>query len=254
MSNHLADLARHLIDEASQRGVTLRLTGSMAVRTHCAPARDVLEQVGREPPQDVDLFALSRQDRDIRALFKSLGFEPDPSLALSHEYGLQRLIYYAPADRTKVEVFLDMLYMSHTLDFRARLGVDSPTLSVADLLLAKLQIHEITEKDIQDVIALLATHELAAGEREAIDLPYLLGLFRQDWGLYYTAKKNLALVREHIDRYDSLPAPARETAGTRVQTLGVRIEAEPKALRWRARAAVGTRVPWYQEVRDVEQR
>src|SRR5207249_2848129 len=125
----------------------------------------------------------------IRSLFKSLGLVADPALALSHEYGLQRLIYYAPPDRTKVEVFLDMLRMSHTLDFRARLALDSPTLSLADLLLAKLQIHEITEKDIQDVIALLAAHELAAGGREAVDLAYLLGLFRQDWGLYYTAKK-----------------------------------------------------------------
>src|SRR5439155_6390733 len=105
-----------------------------------------------------------------------------------------------------------------------------------------------------DVIALLAAHELAAGGREAVDLAYLLGLFRQDWGLYYTAKKNLALVREHVGRYDSLPAAARDTAGTRVRALEERIEAEPKALRWRARAAVGTRVPWYQEVRDVEER
>jgi hypothetical protein len=42
------------------------------------------------------------------------------------------------------------------LDFRGRLELDSPTISLVDLLLSKLQIQRITEKDIKDMIAILA--------------------------------------------------------------------------------------------------
>jgi hypothetical protein len=252
MPKHLLDLAQRLIDEATQRRVTLRMTGSMAVRGHCPTAAAVLEQLGREAPQDVDLVGLARQHRELMALFKALGFEADPALALSHEYGIQRLIYYAPETRAKVEVFLDSLRMSHTLDFRERLGADSPTLAVADLLLAKLQIHRITEKDLQDLIALLAAHELGAGAREEIDVPYVLGLLSRDWGLCFTATSNLLQVARALPRYPALAAEAREATAERVLKLGERVEAEPKSLRWRARAAVGTRVPWYQEVGNVE--
>ena len=252
MPQHLIDLAQQLIDAATERGLTLRLTGSTGVRAHCPAAAGVLDQLGREAPQDVDLVGLARQHRELMALFKSLQFEADPSLALSHEYGIQRLIYYAPDTRTKVEVFLDLLRMSHTLDFRDRLGVDSPTLSVADQLMAKLQIHKITEKDLQDLIALLAAHEVGRNGREGIDLPYVLGLLSRDWGLYYTAMKNLLLVGEALKRYPDLAPDVREAATERTVLLGERIEAEPKSIRWRARAAVGTRVPWYQEVGDVQ--
>jgi hypothetical protein len=250
----ILSLARRVVDQASERGVVLRLTGSIGVREHCAAAAVVLDTLDRAIPLDVDLFGYVRQHREIDALFKSLSFAVDPSLALSHEYGLQRLIYYDPADHTKVEVFLDVLRMSHSLDFRGRLEKDFPTLSVADMLLAKLQIFRITEKDIKDILALLGAHELATSGRENIEVPRLLGLIRQDWGLYYTARKNFRLVQEMLSGYDMLAAEQRAVIADRLRTLEERIEAEPKTLQWRMRAAVGTRVRWYEEVGDVEQR
>ena len=48
-------------------------------------------------------------------------------------------------------MFLDALRMSHTIEFKARLDCTPPTAQTADLLLAKLQIHEITEKDVKDM-------------------------------------------------------------------------------------------------------
>jgi len=252
MPTVLTDLALRLIDEASQRGITLRLTGSLGVRGHCAESAALLEALGRELPQDVDLFGLSRQHRDLTGLFKSLGFEAERALAHSHEYGIQRLIYYAPPEGTKVEVFLDLLRMSHTLDFRGRLEADYPTLSVADLLLAKLQIFRITDKDVKDIVALLGAHDLNSRERESVDLPYLLRLTREDWGLYFTLKKNLGVIRERLGQYPELPGATRAAVERRLQELEERIESEPKALRWRMRAAVGTRMPWYEEVENVE--
>ena len=44
--------------------------------------------------------------------------------------------------------------------------LDDPTIGVTDLLLSKLQIHEITENDLIDTVVLLADHDLGAGDRE----------------------------------------------------------------------------------------
>jgi hypothetical protein len=93
-------------------------------------------------------------------MFRELGYEPDPSVAFSQEYGIQRLIFHKPNEQLMAEVFLDVLRMAQTLDFRGRLELDSPSVSLVDLLLSKLQIQQITEKDIKDMIALLAEHAL----------------------------------------------------------------------------------------------
>ena len=73
---------------------------------------------------------------------------------------------------TKVDVFLDALRMSHTIDFKGRLDVpraDSPGRQTC--CLSKLQIHEITEKDIKDLAALLAAHPLGDGDDRSASYP-----------------------------------------------------------------------------------
>jgi hypothetical protein len=46
--------------------------------------------------------------------------------------------------------------MCYELDFRRRLTLDAQTLPVADLLLSKLQIIEMTERDVLDTLAICA--------------------------------------------------------------------------------------------------
>ena len=58
-----------------------------------------------------------------------------------------------------------------------------------------------------------------------------------------TVAQNLALVLEMVDRFEALPADTRGRVKDRVETLRARMDAEPKTLRWRARAAVGPRPP-----------
>ena len=53
--------------------------------------------------------------------------------------------------------------MSHKLDLRGRLDGPRPTITLADLLLTKLQVWEINRKDLGDAACLLADHGL--GER-----------------------------------------------------------------------------------------
>ena len=53
--------------------------------------------------------------------------------------------------------------MSHKLDLRGRLDGPAPTITLADLLLTKLQVWEINRKDLGDTLCLLADHALYRG-------------------------------------------------------------------------------------------
>lgn len=244
--------ADQLLHESSRRGLVLRLAGSAGVLRHCDSCRDAAGALSREPPRDLDFFAYGKQQRELGRMFTDLGYRADPSVAFSQEYGIDRLIYLGHASAAKIDVFLDALRMSHTIEFKGRLGSTAPTAQAADLLLAKLQIHEITEKDIKDIAALLASHPLSDGSDGSIESGHVVGLMARDWGLCHTALGNLTIAEELLAGWDSAGDVAA-AAASRVQKLRQRIELAPKSLRWKARAKVGIRMRWYEDVGDAEQ-
>ena len=247
----LSALGRQLVDEGTSRGITLRLIGSIAVRERCAGRDDILDRLRREPPVDIDLVGYSKQQPQIGVMFKQLGYRMDPTIAQSQEWGIQRLIYYAPETEFKVDIFLDVLRMSHTIDFKNRLTSSPITVTAVDLLLAKLQVFQITEKDLKDVVALLLVHALGDAS-DAIDVGYLLARLRDDWGLTHTVLKNIALASSWIDSDHGLSTDEIAVVRSWLGELTRRIESEPKSLRWRMRGAIGPRLRWYEEVGDVE--
>ncbi|MFX0197648.1 MAG: hypothetical protein ACFFCW_16130 [Candidatus Hodarchaeota archaeon] len=61
-----------------------------------------------------------------------------------------------------------------------------------DLLLAKLQIHEITDKDIKDLIVLLRAHKLGnRDDKEVINLDYVSIILSDDWSFWFDLKNKL---------------------------------------------------------------
>ncbi|HEV3496578.1 MAG TPA: hypothetical protein VHA34_09530 [Actinomycetes bacterium] len=120
---------------------------------------------------------------------------------------------------------------------------------VEDLLLQKLQIVRQTVTDRMDTAALLATHPVAPGAQgpEAIDAGYVAGLLARDWGFHHTATANLAALAG-----DRAGNGSAATVAERVGELLAAIEAAPKSVRWRARARVGERMQWWQDVDDRE--
>jgi hypothetical protein len=247
--------ADQLLAESSRRGLVLRLAGSAGVLRHCPACRRAVGALNREPPDDLDFFAYGKQQRELGRMFADLGYRPDPAVAFSQEYGIDRLIYTGHASAAKIDVFLDVLRMSHTIEFKSRLGspepAAAPTATTADLLLAKLQIHEITEKDVKDMAALFASHPLGDGSHGSIESRHIVGLMARDWGLCYTALDNLALAEELLAAWDP-GGNVTVLAAEGIQELRQRIELAPKSLRWKARARVGTRVRWYEEVGDAQ--
>jgi hypothetical protein len=253
--------AGELLRISAGRSLTVRLTGSLAVHAHCPGQAPLLPALGRRPYRDIDLIGYSKQKRQIAALFEERGYVLDPAVRQAQEFGLKRFVYEHPDSHLKADVFFDELVMAHTIGFQGRLELDSPTITVTDLLLTKLQIHEITENDLIDCIVLLAEHRTSSGEperrpadpaaAEIIDVGHVTGIMRKDWGFCHTTQLNLDKIAAALDRYPLLPPEVTGAVRERIVTLADAIEGAPKSQKWKLRARVGDRVRWYEQVEDV---
>jgi hypothetical protein len=145
--------------------------------------------------------------------------------------------------------------MCHTLPFARRLTIDADTLPLADLVLTKLQIVELTERDAQDLAALFADHPLTEDEA-GIAVPRLAGICSGDWGWWRTVTRNLTSLVERWqsarhEGHDDDHVAVLGTAAARATELARRLDAVPKSIRWRARAGIGERLLWYDEPEEV---
>lgn len=236
---------------ASAKGITVRLIGSLAIAHRCPRHRWLLSELGRRPPRDIDFVAYSRDERSLNALLAQRGYLLHPSVSHSREWGVKRLIYTHADHDGKVDVFLDQLVMAHTIDFTGRLEHEPVTVSLADLLLSKLQIYRITDNDFIDLTVLLAEAELGSAPNQ-IGLDRVRGVLGDDWGFTYGAKRNLAQLTEVVVGNASLEPNIAAHVQARASRLIEEIDAAPKSMRWRLRARIGTRAPWHEHVDDVD--
>jgi hypothetical protein len=113
------------------------------------------------------------------------------------------------------------------------------------VLLTKLQIVELNDKDVRDVVALLLDHPFGATGGEGMELPRIVDVTSKDWGLEHTMRSTLARVKEMADDY-GLEPPRVAAVRRRADALLKAMDGSTKSLAWRMRARVGERVKWYQ--------
>lgn len=225
--------------------LALRLMGGVAVY--------LTSPTVRRPPYvreygDFDLAVARKDARRAGAFLEAAGYVPERMFNAIH--GAQRLNFQHPEGRWPIDVVVDEVRMSHLIDLRGRLEGPGPTLALADLLLTKLQVWEITSKDLGDIVCLLADHELADGERDGvIDVRRIESLASTDWGLCHTIERNLRRAAEEA-RHRPASDPQFDPV-VQVDTLLGAIHRAPKSLGWKARARVGERVRWYETPEEV---
>jgi hypothetical protein len=229
--------AARILDAAQADGFPLRLLGGLAIYFQC-PSIQTDTRLQRSY-KDFDFVTLGKWGAKTKALFIRLGYTPNQAFNALHGY--QRLLFWDTPHERQVDIFIDRMQMCHNLDFRARLQLDARTLSLADLLLTKLQIVEVNEKDLVDTMALFLDHEVQDNE-QSINASYIARLTSSDWGLYKTLTVNLDKARAFATE-KAFP----ERIGTRISTLLEAIETRPKSLAWKTRAMVGERVRWYEQ-------
>src|SRR5512143_401655 len=160
--------AQRIVADGEAAGFRLRVLGGLAVSLTC-PSAATHPRLKR-PYVDIDLVGLTRDGPRVGVFFTKLRYIPDQRFNALH--GLTRLLFYNPADGGHVDVFLDRFQMCHTLDLRQRLLEGYVTLTLADLLITKLQIVEMNLKDMQDCLAILLDHELGPEAPGQLDQYY----------------------------------------------------------------------------------
>jgi hypothetical protein len=198
---------------------------------------------------DVDLITYRDLSRQLEPFFVEMGYVPDKRFIAY--FGGNRLKYLDEVNRRNLDVFLDKLEMCHTIDFKERLELDCPTITLADFLLEKMQIVQLNEKDIKDTIVLLREHDVGNTEAESINARYLGKLMAQDWGFYYTFTTNLKKVKDSLERYPILSEDDRKDVSSKIDKILDYIEREPKSMAWKMRARVGSKKKWYKDVEET---
>ncbi len=235
------------VEAANREGVPLKLLGGQAIRylTPDFPPR-------RRGDQDMDFASVSSAKRPLTQLLTELGFEGDRRFNNLH--GHRQMYFRSPVDGTSVDVIIDRLHMCHVLEFSSRIDRMQVTLDISDLLLSKLQVVEQNEKDVHDIVYLLAAHEVREGdEPETIGLARFSQVLAGDWGWWRTATGNLDravdLVRGELARLVPQGAPYDPVE----QAIALRRHADtmPKSLKWKLRARVGERAQWYELPEEV---
>lgn len=240
--------AERLVTEAKKRVLHLRLLGAMAFQAHCPKYRYLTTKLGRTL-SDIDFAAYRKEGSKISKMMKELGYVDNP--VVTTMFGHMRMIWDSSSNGQHVDIFYDKLQMNHDIPFNNRLELEESTIPLADMLLDKMQIVHINEKDVIDVIMLLREHALGHAAPEIIDTAYVKTLLSGDWGFCYTATENLKKIQDRLPSFGELTEEDRADVSSKIQALLKIIEDEPKTLGWKMRAKVGTKNKWYRQVEEL---
>jgi hypothetical protein len=242
------DELQRIIKASDEARLTLRVIGSLAFQIHC-PEYGYLQQAMGRAYTDIDFAGYGKEAADVRALMASLGYVENHQVSLFSEGS--RAIFDHTGWDLHVDVFYEKLDFCHEISWVGRLEVDAPTIPLAEMLLEKMQIVQINEKDVIDTIMLLLEHPLGDDDNEMINVGRVAHLCAQDWGLWRTTTMNLGKVGQLAQDYEQLTGEHKIHITSQVEAALARIESEPKPFAWRLRSRVGDRVKWYKDVDEV---
>lgn len=244
---NLKDEALKVVRMGEERGIKLRLMGACAILVHC-PRYAYLQDILERELSDMDFMSYSEFEPKIQELAAELGYKP---IKRGPAFSLMKGRQIFNRQNFIIDVFFDELEMCHKINFRGRLELDYPTITLSDILLEKMQIVQLTEKDVKDTIILIREHEIGEDDMEKVNVDYVTRILSDDWGFYHTVATNLKAVKERLGKYESLTQEDLSEVATKIDGLLSAIDARPKSLKWKMRAKIGTSRKWYQEVEET---
>jgi hypothetical protein len=241
------DEGKRITEAAQQKGIYLRVMGPLALHYYFMDHIDLyarLERLGDRYFTDIDYAAYGKTRKHLMDFFKTQGYACD--LATMAMTGKTRHIYFG-GKVPMIDVFIDELNYCHKVTFEGRLDKDPYSIPLADILLQKLQIWEINDKDYKDIEFLFIVSEFGDDDERKINQSYIAKRFSDDWGFWYTATTNLDRVKQHVDTVAALTDDEKAKVKSMADQLRARIDAEPKSKGWEKRAKKGTKKIWYNE-------
>jgi len=244
-SDVIAEACR-LLRAGREAGLEMRLLGGVAIALRVP--RHVAPLIQRDY-NDIDVVVTGGIRRAVETLITSAGYRPNQEFNALH--GNRRLLYYDDRRGRQVDVFVNAFTMCHAIPLGRRLLADETTLPLAELLLTKLQIVELNDKDQSDILTLLYHHALGDQDGEVINARQIGALCARDWGLWRTTGMNVERSVAALGQ-SSLADDAANLLAARLAELEQYIAAAPKTTKWKLRARVGDRVQWYDEPEEVD--
>ena len=202
------------------------------------------------PPHDGELLqgrVVKLHDKDVIVDF---GYKSEGLVPIEQFSQPDGSVHVQVGDQ--IDVMVDRLTMCHTLDFRPSFGRLPLTVDSVDVLLSKLQIVELNEKDARDIFHLLAGLPIGEGAPPMMDTGRFGKVLGADWGWWRTVTENLAKLPALLAEKPGLapPAPRFDPLAQARQLLDL-AESTPKGVKWKIRANVGDRVRWYELPEEV---
>jgi hypothetical protein len=264
--------AERIVEQARGKSIPLRILGGLGIAIRCRNCRDFAVKLGRvgtgvvqsQEYSDIDFVSYSKHREGVKLFFAEVGYAKRRATLSSA--ASDRQIYFHPKGWFYVDVFFDkLLVANHPVDFKGRLELDYPTVTVTDFLLEKIQMWEaFGAKDLKDCLLLLKAHEVKEKEgKGGIDAGYIANLLSGDWGFWYTATTNLKRIHTFVSELDKFGSEVgidpqlilkkdREEIAEKIESLLKAIDDTPKSLGWKMRAKVGVKKKWYNPVERPE--
>jgi len=238
-----------IVDYSKKKGIIVRGLGAVAIRTHSHGFEEKCPDVKR-PLTDLDFITYSRYDTIIGDVFKNFGYLQDRVQSYLKVI-TGRSILKNPDTHITVDLYFDKLIYNHVISLEGRLEQDAYTIPLADLVLEKMQIVQINEKDVKDVILLLREHPLGVSDQETVNINRICKVLSEDWGFYFTVINNLDKVSRYVDNLETFNENDRRDILQKIGQLKKSIESSPKSLSWKIRAKIGTKKKWYNDVEEL---
>jgi hypothetical protein len=236
---------KRIAEAAQQQGIIMRVMGPLALHYYFPDQIDLyakLERLGDRYFTDIDFASYGKGRKGMVKFMASVGYESDmQTMAMT---GQTRQIYFGGAV-PMIDVFFDKLDYCHEVNYDGRLEFDRWSVSLADILLQKLQIWEINDKDLKDIEYLFTVADFGEDEEKKVNVGYVARRLADDWGFWYTATTNLDRVKDHVGDVDVLSDEQKAKIRQVADQVRARIDQEPKTRKWEKRAKKGASKIWY---------
>jgi len=206
-----------------------------------------MERLGERVFTDIDYASYGKFRNSMVPFFEKQDYSLEKRAAMVS--GGTRLIFFG-GRVPMIDVFYGRLDYNHPIEYKGRLEIHPFCVSLTDLLLQKLQIVQINDKDLKDAMLLLFAAKVGEADDGMINARFVAKLMSEDWGFYYTSTTNLERIRTAVDGVKALDDTQRARIREQASLLTKYIEDAPKSWGWRNRAKVGTKKLWYKEVSD----
>ena len=235
--------AKRVVEAARRAGLLVRVLGGVAVRMQAPSETPLL-------PRSIGDIDLAIRQGGWRALadFQVVGVRIRRHVQRAERGAPPALFDHA--NNRKMDVFVGEFEMCHSIPITGRMDKHPVTIPLAELLLTKLQIVQLTDRDLRDIYSLLYHHSVSVGDGSEIEADFIADLCAKDWGLWRTCTSTIEQSLTRLPEYGLSPEASELIAG-RLTAVLKQIEQAPKSARWKLRGRVGDRVRWYEEPEET---